>query len=117
MHLLIPRRQLENPGHYEDLENYYHSYKNCVLRNNYIPSPTLEKAPGLEEIPVLRVKIALFYFSLFEIQSYLKVPTDYLKVTFKITCPCLVNTVLHSTAASCFTSNKLELEGSLLQLY
>ncbi|XP_068722188.1 DENN domain-containing protein 11-like [Montipora capricornis] len=49
------RRQLENPGHYEDLENYYHCYKNCVLRNNYIPSPTYEKAPGLEEVPVLKI--------------------------------------------------------------
>lgn len=49
------RRQLENPGHYEDLENYYNCYKNCVLRNNYIPSPTHEKAPGLEEIPVLKI--------------------------------------------------------------
>ena len=54
-YLFISRRQLENPGHYEDLENYYHSYKNCFPRNNYIPSPTLEKAPGLEEIPVLKV--------------------------------------------------------------
>ena len=52
---LTSRRQLENPGHYEDLENYYHSYKNCVLRNNYIPSPTYEKLPGLDEIPVLKV--------------------------------------------------------------
>ena len=50
-----------------DLENYYHCYKNCVLRNNYIPSPTLEKAPGLEEIPVLKVRIALLYFGLFKI--------------------------------------------------
>lgn len=49
------RRQLENPGHYDDLENYYHSYKNCVLRNNYIPSPTDEKLPGLDEIPVLKI--------------------------------------------------------------
>ena len=53
--MFISRRQLENPGHYEDVENYYHSYKNCFLRNNYIPSPTYEKAPGLEEIPVLKV--------------------------------------------------------------
>lgn len=53
--ILTSRRQLENPGHYEDLENYYHSYKNCVLRNNYIPSPTYEKLPGLDEIPVLKV--------------------------------------------------------------
>lgn len=60
--LCFPRRQLENPGHYEDLENYYHSYKNCFLRNNYIPSPSLEKAPGLEEIPVLKVKIARYKF-------------------------------------------------------
>ena len=53
--ILTSRRQLENPGHYDDLENYYHSYKNCVLRNNYIPSPTDEKLPGLDEIPVLKV--------------------------------------------------------------
>ena len=61
-----------------DLENYYHSYKNCVLRNNYIPSPTLEKAPGLEEIPVLKVRNALLIMYLklkFEIQTYLKSPT------------------------------------------
>ena len=53
--IFISRRQLENPGHYEDLENYYHRYKNCFLRNNYIPSPSYEKVPGLEEIPVLKV--------------------------------------------------------------
>lgn len=62
VYLCFPRRQLENPGHYEDLENYYHSYKNCFLRNNYIPSPSLEKAPGLEEIPVLKVKITRHRF-------------------------------------------------------
>lgn len=60
--ILTSRRQLENPGHYEDLENYYHSYKNCVLRNNYIPSPTYEKLPGLDEIPVLKVLTYLHLF-------------------------------------------------------
>ena len=31
-----------------------------MLKNNYIPSPTHEKAPGLEEIPVLKVFLNLF---------------------------------------------------------
>ncbi|XP_031560300.1 DENN domain-containing protein 11-like [Actinia tenebrosa] len=48
-------KQLDNPGHYEDLENYYHSFKHCIVRNNFVATPPPEHLPGLEEIPVLKI--------------------------------------------------------------
>ncbi|KXJ13053.1 protein LCHN [Exaiptasia diaphana] len=48
-------KQLDNPGHYEDLRNYYDSFKHCIVRNNFVASPPPEHLPGLEEIPVLKI--------------------------------------------------------------
>ncbi|KAK3733984.1 hypothetical protein QZH41_009839, partial [Actinostola sp. cb2023] len=48
-------KQLDNPGHYGDLENYYDSFKHCIVRNNFVASPLPEHLPGLEEIPVLKI--------------------------------------------------------------
>ncbi|EDO30639.1 predicted protein [Nematostella vectensis] len=48
-------KQLDNPGHYGDLEDYFHSFKNCIVRNNFVPSPPPEHLPGLEDVPILKI--------------------------------------------------------------
>ncbi|CAB4000170.1 Hypothetical predicted protein, partial [Paramuricea clavata] len=55
--------QLENPGSYSNLENYYNKFRICKRKNNWLHSP--QNILGVEDLPFLKITHPAGCFSQF----------------------------------------------------
>ena len=51
--------QLENPGSYDNLENYYNKFRVCKRKNNWLHSP--QNILGVEDLPFLKVSLVMVF--------------------------------------------------------